>query len=179
MLDRVYNALARRILRFRGALAPHLAPGLRAEQGLRIGAGAVPQIRDGGRLDCGRDVSLARGLLIVVRGGRLRIGARVEIGQGSVIVVREGVTIGDDCLIAEYVTIRDQDHRFGPGLVTASAGFETAPVVIGNNVWIGAKASVLRGVTIGDGAVIGAHAVVTTDIPAGAVAVGVPAKVVR
>jgi len=56
---------------------------------------------------------------------------------------------------------------------------ESKPVVIGADVWIGAGASVLPGVTIGDGAVIGARAVVTKDIPPNAIAVGIPAKVIR
>jgi acetyltransferase-like isoleucine patch superfamily enzyme len=178
MLDRLFNASHRWALCWRGALATRLAPGLRAATGLRIGRGSIPQLRNGGRATLGEKVSLARGCQVVVRGGTLTIGDRTEIMQGSVIAARQEVRIGADCLIAEYVTIRDQDHRFGPGLITAQAGFETAPVVIGNNVWIGAKATVLRGVTIGEGAVIGAHAVVTQDIPAGAVAVGVPARVI-
>ena len=77
------------------------------------------------------------------------------------------------------MTIRDQNHRFGPGLTTAQAGFITAPVTIGDNVWIGAKVMVTKGVTIGENAVIGANSVVTRDIPANSVAVGIPARVIR
>jgi acetyltransferase-like isoleucine patch superfamily enzyme len=109
----------------------------------------------------------------------LAIGARSHCGQSSVICAREAIRIGADCLIAEHVPIRDQDHRFGPGLITARVGFTTAPVTIGNNVWIGAKATVKKGVTIGDNAVIGANAVVTRDIPAKSAAVGAPARVIR
>lgn len=64
-------------------------------------------------------------------------------------------------------------------MVTARAGFLTAPIVIGNNVWIGAKATVTKGVSIGDNSVIAANAVVTRDIPAGTLAAGVPARVIR
>lgn len=111
--------------------------------------------------------------------GLLEVGARSYIGQGVVVCAREAVLIGADCLIAENVTIRDQDHRFGVGLITARAGFLTSAVTIGSNVWIGAKATITRGVTIGDNSVIGANSVVTSDIPANSVAVGAPARIIR
>lgn len=87
--------------------------------------------------------------------------------------------IGRDCLIAEHVTIRDHDHVFGPDFLTAHSGFNVDEVAIGDNVWIGAKATVTKGVTIGSNSVIGANAVVTRDIPPNCVAVGNPARVVR
>ncbi|MCA1779929.1 MAG: hypothetical protein LC637_11255 [Xanthomonadaceae bacterium] len=59
------------------------------------------------------------------------------------------------------------------------AGFTTAPVEIGNNVWIGAKATITKGVKIGNNAVVGANSVVTSDIPAGVLAAGVPARILR
>ncbi len=58
-------------------------------------------------------------------------------------------------------------------------GEDVAPVRIGNSVWLGAKVTVLKGVSIGDGAIVGANAVVSSDLPPGAVAVGVPARVMR
>lgn len=134
---------------------------------------------DGAIVRLGEDVSIGRFVEITAKRGLLEIGARSYVGPFSVLCAREAIRIGTDCLIAEHVSIRDQDHRFGPGLVTAQAGFETAPVTIGNNVWIGAKATVTKGVTIGDNAVIGANSVVTQDIPANCVAVGVPARVIR
>lgn len=94
------------------------------------------------------------------------------------IVSQEGIRIGSDTLIAEYVVIRDQDHDTRTHPIRTS-GFLTSPIHIGRDVWIGCKATVLRGSTIGDGAVVGAHALVKGHIPAGALAVGVPAKVVR
>ena len=77
------------------------------------------------------------------------------------------------------MSIRDQDHRFGHGLTTAKAGFTTAPILIGNNVWIGAKATVIKGVTIGDNVVVAANSVVTHDIPSNVVVAGVPARILR
>jgi acetyltransferase-like isoleucine patch superfamily enzyme len=134
---------------------------------------------DGGTARLGDCVVIDRGAELTVKHGRLEIGPRSYVGQYSVICARDAISIGADCLIAEHVTIRDQNHRFGPGLTTAQAGFITAPVTIGDNVWIGAKVMVTKGVTIGENAVIGANSVVTRDIPANSVAVGIPARVIR
>ena len=142
-------------------------------QGVRLRA------TDGGRIRLGDGVAIDRFADINVKHGHLEIGARSYVGQLSVICAREAVAIGADCLIAEHVTIRDQDHRFGLGVITAAGGFTTCPVAIGNNVWIGAKVTVTKGVTIGDNSVIGANSVVIGDIPANSVAVGAPARVVR
>ncbi len=132
---------------------------------------------DGGTAIFGDEVAIDRFADIIVKKGNLVVGARTYIGQFSILCARESISVGTDCLIAEHVTIRDQDHRFGPGLITAQAGFVTAPIKIGNNVWIGAKTTVTKGVTIGNNAVIGANSVVTRDIPGDCVAIGAPALV--
>ncbi|PQV63701.1 Hexapeptide repeat of succinyl-transferase [Abditibacterium utsteinense] len=78
------------------------------------------------------------------------------------------------------VSIRDHDHRFDNlEIPIREQGIVSAPVVIGKNVWLGAKVTVLKGVTIGDNAVVGANAVVTKNLPKNAIAVGIPAKVIR
>lgn len=99
------------------------------------------------------------------------------IGHGSVIVARDSIFIGTGTEIAEHVTIRDasHDHRWP----LRAQKYKVEPVVIGREVWIGAKATVLPGVSIGDGATVGAGAVVTRDVPASATVVGVPARVVE
>jgi acetyltransferase-like isoleucine patch superfamily enzyme len=111
--------------------------------------------------------------------GLLEVGARVVFGHHVTIGVRDRVVIGADSMIAELVSIRDHDHRFADrDTPVREQGMETQPVTIGTDVWLGSKVSVMRGVTIGDRAVVGAGAVVTADIPAGAIAVGVPARVI-
>jgi acetyltransferase-like isoleucine patch superfamily enzyme len=112
--------------------------------------------------------------------GVLRVGANVIFGHNCTIAARESILIGDDCLIAEMVSIRDHDHRLDRlDVPTRDQGAVCSPVRIGRNVWLGSKVTVLKGVTIGENAVIGANSVVTRDIPANAVAVGAPAKVIR
>ena len=147
--------------------------------GLCIAAGVRVSVTDGGSAAFAPPCDLDRNATILVKTGCLSVGERTYIGIGSVICARESIRIGRDVLIAEYVTIRDQDHAFGRAAATADSGFTTAPIVIGNNVWLGAKVTVTKGVTIGDNTVIGANSVVTKDIPANVLAAGVPALVIR
>lgn len=151
----------------------------RVGRGCSLASGVRFRATDGGNIALGDQVAIDRFADVTAKFGSLRIGPRTYVGQFSVICARENIRIGADCLIAENVTIRDQDHRFGDGLVTAQAGFSTSPVVIGSNVWVGAKATITKGVSIGDNSIIGANAVVTQDIPANCVAVGIPARVMR
>lgn len=132
------------------------------------------------RLVIGAQCILDRDMTIECQ-GHLSIGERTIFGHHCTLGVVDTLTIGRDCLIAELVSIRDHDHRIDGPLHTPvrEMGAVSAPVTIGSNVWLGGKVTVLKGVTIGDNAVIGANAVVTRDIPANAVAVGVPARVVR
>ena len=112
--------------------------------------------------------------------GTLTVGARTIFGHHCTLAARELVQIGDDCLIAEMVSIRDHDHCFDRlDIPIREQGASIAPVQIGRNVWLGAKVTVLKGVTIGDNAIVGANAVVTKDIPENAIAVGIPARVIR
>jgi acetyltransferase-like isoleucine patch superfamily enzyme len=91
-----------------------------------------------------------------------------------------GIEIGEWVRIAHGTSIISEDHVFDDaGANIAEQGSRPAKVTIHDNVWIGAGVRILKGVTIGKGAVIGAGAVVTKDIPAGAIAVGNPAKVIR
>jgi acetyltransferase-like isoleucine patch superfamily enzyme len=112
--------------------------------------------------------------------GTLSIGARTIFGHHCTVAAQEHLSIGEDCLIAEMVSIRDHDHCFDELDVPIRVqGSKSAPINIGNNVWIGGKATITKGITIGDGAIIGANSVVTRDIPSFAIAVGAPARVIR
>jgi len=135
--------------------------------------------RGSGYIELDHEVELEYGVNIESRGS-LRIGQRTFVGHGTTIGCNEHLSIGRNCLIGEYVSIRDNDHEFRV-LATPiqDQGQRVAPVIIGDDVWIGAKATVTPGVRIGDGCVVGANAVVTHDLPANAIAVGVPARVIR
>jgi acetyltransferase-like isoleucine patch superfamily enzyme len=102
------------------------------------------------------------------------------IGRNCVITAKEKVVINKGCLIAEMVVIRDQDHLVH--LLTEQNSrdeFSVGPVIIESNVWIAAKATILKGVIVGKHSVVGASAVVTKDVPAYEVWGGVPAKFIK
>jgi acetyltransferase-like isoleucine patch superfamily enzyme len=121
---------------------------------------------------CGNDVSLQ--MPVVVNGAdHLHVGDRVSINAFVHIWAQGGVRIGDDTLIASHVAITSLSHALAGGKYSESCVNE--PIEIGRNVWIGTHAVILPGVSIGDNAVVGAGAVVTRDVAAGAVVVGVPA----
>ncbi|HEY5247287.1 MAG TPA: acyltransferase [Dermatophilaceae bacterium] len=148
-------------------------PGCVVRRGLHL------TVEDDGRVRFGEGCVLDRNLTVECR-GILDVGARTIFGHTCTIGVRHRIVIGEDCLIAELVSIRDHDHRFADLAVPIrEQGADVADVVIGRNVWIGSKATVLKGVTIGDDAIVGAGAVVTRDVPAGAIVLGIPATFVR
>ena len=108
------------------------------------------------------------------------IGDRTMIGRGSHIVGHFHIEIGDDIQTGPYVYITDQNHVYDdPDVPVGRQWPREAPVSIGSSSWIGAGAVVLPGARIGRNAVIGAGAVVTGEVPDHAVAVGVPARVVK
>lgn len=110
----------------------------------------------------------------------ITIGARCIVGELSVIRGQGGVAIGDDVLIAPHVQILAVDHVVQTSRVPIiEQGLRTRGIVIEDGAWLGAGAIVTDGVRVGRNAVVGAGAVVTRDIPAGTVAVGIPARVVR
>lgn len=109
-------------------------------------------------------------------GKNITLGKRIFINSGCRFQDQGGIDIGDDCLIGHNVVIATLNHDLAPG---RRADMHPAPVRIGRNVWIGANATILPGVDIGDDAVIAAAAVVTRDVPEKAIVVGSPARVVR
>jgi acetyltransferase-like isoleucine patch superfamily enzyme len=145
-----------------------------------IAPGVVLQIGRGGRIELGRWSWLGHGTKIRCHEGIVSIGAKTVLGQDCTISAYQHVSIGRECVIADRVMLIDFDH--GTAEVERPIrlqGIYKRDVNVGHNVWIGYGACILRGVTVGDNAVIGTNSVVTKDVPANAVVGGVPARVLR
>lgn len=109
--------------------------------------------------------------------GRITIGDYALITPGVRISASDLIEIGDNCMIASGAYITDSDWHGIYDRIGRNP--DPAPVRIGNNVWIGDRATVLKGVSIGDNSIIGASAVVTRDVPANVVVAGNPARIVK
>ena len=145
-----------------------LAPGVQLE----IGRSA--------RVRFGRWVWIGHDTKIRCHEGEVRIGDKTVLGQECTISAYKHVSIGEQCVIADRVMMIDFDHNVAEVERTIRAqGIYKRDVRVGNNVWIGYGAQILRGVSVGDNAIVGASAVVTKDVPANAVVAGSPARVIR
>jgi acetyltransferase-like isoleucine patch superfamily enzyme len=137
-----------------------------------------------GRITAGRFVTFCGNSQIAVVGSDnaaawLDIGEFTSIGPGTVINVAEGLRIGKRCLIAWNCDIMDTDFHTIIFSESEPARPISAPVYIGDDVWIGARCIILKGVNIGENSVIGAGSVVISDIPPHSLAAGNPARVIR
>jgi acetyltransferase-like isoleucine patch superfamily enzyme len=128
--------------------------------------------------------ALDRGVVLLCTGPadgsiRLCIGPGTYINRYTMLDASERLEIGSNCAIGPGCYITDHDHGLDPSLPPLGQPLISAPTRLGNNVWLGAHVVVLKGVTIGDRAVVAAGSLVTRDIPPDAVVVGVPAHIVR
>jgi acetyltransferase-like isoleucine patch superfamily enzyme len=159
-------------LRWRGRLQTDglcfICPGVKFE----IGKNA--------RVQLGRWSWIGHGCKVRVHEGELILGAKSVMGQECTISAFQHVSIGRECIIADRVMMIDFDH----GMVEVERpireqGIYKRDVNIGHNVWIGYGACLLRGITVGDNAVIGTSSVVTCDVKANSVVGGAPARLIR
>lgn len=111
--------------------------------------------------------------------GGVRLGRGTFVGSGCEFNVTDSVTVGEECLIASGCRFIDHNHGTGTGTAMKEQVEEEDPIVVGSNVWIGANCVVLKGVRIGDGAIVAAGSVVTKSLAAMGVYAGVPARLVR
>jgi acetyltransferase-like isoleucine patch superfamily enzyme len=176
MLSANYARLLARLalakLRFRGRLEldgiAFIAPGTTVQIGAR------------GRIALGRWSWLGHDCKLRCHEGEVIIGAKTVLGQECTISAYQHISIGRECVIADRCMFIDFDH----GVVEVDRpirlqGIYKRDVRVGNNVWIGYGACILRGVTVGDNAIIGSNSVVTRDVPANAVVAGMPARLIR
>ena len=134
---------------------------------LSMGAGATISVENGFSIGDNAYVIVRKNAALTLGGG--------YINSNAQIVCNQSITIGNGVAIADGVLIRDCDDHD----IQYEGYQKNAPVVIGDHVWIGQRATILKGVTIGDNSIIAAGAVVTKDVPANAIVGGVPAKVIR
>lgn len=125
----------------------------------------------------GDKVTLNRYAYVQGGNGGVRLGNRVKVNNYAIINGTGGVDIGEDSLIGPGVRIISYQHRHARGATIHSQPVDARPIRIGRDVWLGANSIILAGVTIGDGAVVAAGAVVREDVPAFAVVAGVPATI--
>lgn len=145
--------------------------------GITVAAGGWPLpkvINEGGEIHTENCQFYAGVRLEVGKGAIIRIGNGTYLNRGTTVVAHDRVEIGRHCKIAWDVVIMDTDQHVIPQMENRDL-----PVVIGDDVWIGCRVIILKGVSIGARAVIAAGAVVTKSIPPDCVAAGVPARVIQ
>jgi acetyltransferase-like isoleucine patch superfamily enzyme len=135
----------------------------RANRGIRIGNG----------------VFVGRNTILSCKDGDIELADGANIGFNCEVFSASQVRIGSNALVAAYAYVIGGDHDFAdPSAAVLAQGRTSAGVTVGDGAWIGAGAKILDGVRVGDGAIVGAGAVVRDAIPPGAIAVGIPARVV-
>lgn len=150
---------------------------------LKVGHGSYISIRavirQADRVVIGSHSRVGRGVELEPQGGEIRIGNNCSLRNGVIIFGAGGVRIDDDCRLATGVVLVAFNHKFDdPRAPIRMQGITKVGIHVCEDVWIGARAIVLDGVTIGRGSVIAAGAVVTKDVESFSIVAGVPAKVV-
>lgn len=150
--------------------------------GSRVRVWGRPIVRNDGTLIVGDRVRLVSTVatleLAVGKDATLEIGERTFINYGCSFGATKLIRIGKNCSIGTHVIVMDNDfHRLEPERRNEYP--PSAPIVIEDNVWLGVRVTVLRGVVIGEGSVVGAGSVVVHDVPPRSLAAGVPARVLR
>ncbi len=129
-----------------------------------IRAGTTIRLRNHASLRVGYHMNVQKRVIIAAVGGTISIGDYVSFNHNNIIACREEIRIGNHCAFGPNVVIYDHDHKFGWGGIAVD-DFNTSPIVIEDNCWIGANVTILRGTHIGQGSVVGAGSIVKGDIP--------------
>ena len=140
----------------------------------RVHVSGTANIKLGKRCRLGMEVELR-----TVEAGHIQIGEDTRLNRGCTLTSYAQIRIDDFTIIGEFVSIRDANHGLKRGEPMRYQPHTCKPILVGRDVWIGRGSCILPGVTIGEGAVIGANSVVTRDVPDFAIAAGVPAKVIK
>lgn len=144
-----------------------------------IGERCGIHILKGGTISCAGRIIVNDNVMLFSK-GKLSIGTYFGINSYSRIVAHEQINIGDNVTVGQFVTILDHDHKYD--FVNENLeldGYTTAPINIGNNVWIADKCTILKGVNIGNNVVIGANTLVNKDVPDNVVFAGSPGRIIK
>ena len=182
-ITRMISILFIRIVRFLWSVPVFSARCTKVGKGLQLPNGIPLVIGDHLKIYLGDNVSILRstiGASKIFDDPILSVGNNTALGYGTVISVAKEVEIGDNCMIAPYCMIMDNDdHPISPQQrldCMPVAPDDVKPIKIGNNVWIGAYSAILKGVTIGDNSIIATHSVVTKDVQPNCIYAGSPAR---
>jgi acetyltransferase-like isoleucine patch superfamily enzyme len=138
------------------------------------------RIRKEGRIVLGDRVRTGPEVwLVAANACEFRVGDDTVLGTYVILNGGHGLTIGSDCVFAGFVYVNTSDHGIDRGHLIREQAFTGAPIHIGQDVWLGGHSFINKGVSIGNGAVIGAGAIVTNDVASNVIAVGNPARVLR
>lgn len=145
-----------------------------------LGSGCGFFIPGDGRMEIKGRIILQDQVMLLAK-GKMTIGKNLQVNSYSRIVAHKEISIGDNVSIGRFVTILDHDHHYDineEGNLKLD-GYDTAPITIGNNIWLGDKCTVLKGVTIGDNVVAAAHTLIHKDVPPNSLIFGVPYKIIK
>jgi acetyltransferase-like isoleucine patch superfamily enzyme len=174
---RTIRAAERRRVRWIAAL--NRKAGVCIDPSCRISPTAIIETEAGGTIRLGPRVEVREGAILQSYGGSIEIAADAFVGPYCVLYGHGGLRIGAGTMIAAQTVVIPANHRFAdPDRPIRAQGLESRGIVIGAEAWVASGVKVLDGAEVGDGAVIGAGAVVTRSVPAGAIAAGVPARII-
>lgn len=154
--------------------------GGKCEGNLRVGNGFSFKIPPHPGIQLGYEVILGENVTLDIEPDAiLTLGNHVQLAKNIVVASGKSIFVGNNVLVGEFTSIRDSNHGIKLGELVKDQALTAKPIIIESDVWIGRGVAILPGVHISEGAVIGANAVITKDVPSYSVVVGNPAKVIK
>jgi acetyltransferase-like isoleucine patch superfamily enzyme len=141
----------------------------------RVGRGVVVRMGEGSTLRLGPGAVAPNVQIHLAPGANVALEGRF-IGTGTLIAARDSIVVEQGAMLAEMCVLRDADHTRDPSGAISLDGHVSAPIRVSHDAWLGSRCTILKGVTVGSCATVGAGAVVTRDVPSNTTVVGVPAR---